>query len=197
MKIIFLFATTIVLAVASGLSYNQASRIPSVISFEKDTGLSKEIHLLKALNNIHWQNANKYFYGKTIKTLIGKKILKTLPYHRVIDELKMASSDGVVLAMYQGFNFSSIATGKQGKYAIRDTSYFAKKLMVKNICMGYIETAHGYSRGWYRNRNADWESAYKVIVAGEKVCNKKLNPFLKHQYNRNLAQYSAMKDYSK
>lgn len=174
------------------VTYQQALKIPTVIEFTEQTGFDTDKYLKKAIKNKHWQSANKHFYNREVVGVIGKRKYKTIPYDKVIKELKSASEQGIILAMFQGYRVSSIVSRKEGKYAKRDTAYFAKQLMERGSCLGYVETAYGYVNNWYRTGN-DWKSADQIMKAAKHECeNDKLADWLKKLYRKNSAQYKAV-----
>lgn len=192
---------TLLLIAASALlmadiSYNDALKIPSVKEFPEQTGLPLNVHLKKAIKNKHWQIANQYLLGKTVKVKHGNKELVTIPYKEIMKELKIATAQGSVLSAFQGYRVSAILTHKTGKYAKIDTGFFARALMENNICIGYVETSFGYAHKWYSSK-VDYENALKVINAGYGACNKKGLPgWLVKAYKENRAQFKAMVAYT-
>lgn len=173
------------------VSYKEALDIPSVAKFSDYTGEELNKHLAKAIKNKHWQEANAYLYNKTIKKKYGIRTLKTIPFYEVMQNLKSASEEGILLATFQGYDLSSIVSGNMGSVARKHTSYFSRELMSRNVCLGYVESSYSISRGW--NGHTDWNGALRVIKAGEKSCNnEKISPYIRDKFKRYRAQFSAM-----
>ncbi len=196
MKRIFLslLLTAQIIGAQEEVSYNDALLIPSVNEFQEYTSLDKGKYLKQALKNEYWQKANVYLLYKRTTHKIGSKEYLTIPYHQIIKDLKTASSQGVLLAAFQGYRISSISTNKVGKFARSDVGYFSRKLMEYDICLGYIETAYGYTRQWYNNKH-DFVSASKVMDASKKSCsNKKLPIWVQSYYNKFSIQYKIMSE---
>lgn len=179
------------------IGFDDALRIPSVNEFEVYTTYDKKKYLKSALKNKSWQEANQYFLSKRSQMKIAGKKYSTIPYHKVINLLKQASREGVLLAAFQGYRFSSMSTARRGKFAKRDVGYFAKTMMEHHVCLGYIETAFGYTRRWY-NTDVDYKNAFLVIEASKASCtNAKLPTWVQDNYKKSYAKYKVMSSYKK
>lgn len=179
------------------ISYQEAIQSKTLINFEIRTTKNFKKHYKRAIKNKYWVEANDLLLKKRIYFVKNSFNLKTIPYHKIIALLKKASTQGVVLAMYQGYELSAKATGRVGSYAVSDLGFFAKEMMAQNMCIGYIESSYGYSRGWYASRQS-WSDALEVIEAGEKQCsNTKLSSGVRNRYAKMRSQYKAMVYYEK
>jgi len=179
------------------VNYQNAIKVPSVKEFQGYTGFNRDKYLKRALSNAHWQNANKYLVGNKYRVTkkFGKITYATVPYDYIMKELKKASEQGVVLAMFQGYRLSSMLTQNKGPHAKKDTAYFARKMMEMNICLGYIETAYGYTMSWYNDKR-DYKSAKTVIDAGRNSCaNPQLERWVATRYKKDAAKYKAVLEY--
>lgn len=198
MKILLVMTIFVLNLIADELiNYTQAITIPSVKEFGEFTNLDTDRYLKQALKNENWAKANIYLFGVTINQKRGNLNFTTIPYHQIIANLKKASTEGSVMSMFQGYRLSSMLTHKQGKYAKKDTAFFAKQMMERDICLGYIETAYGYTRSWY-NSKVDWNSAYKIMQAAKTSCEKQgVADWVFNYYKKNKSQYKTMSEYKK
>lgn len=185
------------IATLNAVSLKEALEIPSTTEFEEQTLLNKEKYIKQVLSDKNWQRANIYLYKKRVTAKIGTRKYSTIPYSTVILNLKKSSEKGSALASFQGYRISSMISSKRGKYAKRDTSFFAKEMMRYDICLGYVETAYGYVNKWYSDTN-EWKEASKILKIGKKQCSdSRLPDWLNLYYRKNVAQYKAMSKFEK
>ena len=182
------------LALHAEPSRSDLQNIPLVRNYETFTAFRLDPALDAAMRNRAWMEANEKLLHETVPLKVGRREMRTIDYAGIVQLLKQAAEQGITLAAFEGYRLTSILTMKQGEHGKNDVGFFAKQMKRHGICLGYIETAYGYSRGWY-GTGIDWERSYRVLQEGERSCADPALPAWQRRYFQEYrAQYAAMRE---
>lgn len=160
-------------------------------SFIKETGdKAYQKYLMGAIQDTNWKKANYSFSNKIKKDsyLIfdGKKEKVNTPeYELSLEYFAKSAEEGNILSAYQGLKIlEKFMLFGANKLTKEYQNIFAKKLMEKDYCIGYL--AYASSKGKDFEQEPDYKKIVEILNSGEKSCKNNNIPFyygqgLQHQ----------------